>query len=1101
MTADAESDASTLPQPHGPRHAAHEPEQPPSGRRFGLTGGQWLAVARFLVAVGVSAVLCVLLDRFAAPSLPARTDIVGYPMFVNYNSERYLFFRYRLTVYAFPLLAIVGYVLLARFGPLRARGPRPAKRAIELVEPVLTARPTPERASWGPVARVLLPAAVVVAAGGSRTGHPDLIAVAAGVVYTALVAAIAGVWARRTDGQRWRALSAVNGVGGAIAAVLSLWFVSAHTVVQTTTGTRSWPWLAWWLPVLGVVAIGWWSARQLRGGRAAPDVELTLLTVVVGAIALFLAMSMLPGPIMRFVGFDDSLDATGASLLARGYFPWRDFLFVHGLFTDVLTGSLGRAIFEDSIWGVLAVHTVILVPLFVVCIYLFAVWFSRRNPWFLALFLLVVIGLGTGQLLEWQRFMGLHVSGLLLKWERTMSYPYAFYFTAERFVAWPATLIVFGEMLRRRSARWAVGLTLLLVVDEILVPETLFGAAPVLACVVAAELLHRRPGQSLWTNLRLTRWCVGTGLVATAAWAAFLAAFGSLRAFIDYYLALGPGHNLVGAWPPELVYGFFDWTLFALDIGCVLITVWAVTIKVAKRADWETRDWVTVAAAGFTVLYVEKVIADFHTSHLFQVFVAALPLVLVWSWRLFNWLVLLLAAWWRGRGARPAWLAHSLDAVLVPAIALILVCAGPINVVDKRHHLVGATESGVARVGYAVPGVIDTSLLRDLDTAIRAYAGDNGPVFDMTQSLGYLYYLLNRVPGTQFIYPVLAIPAYAQGLLIDELKAVRPPVVIYDSHGIGVPGWGEYRAIMNNVRHYEVSEYVLRGWTPVLSTHGVLVMARNDLVASTPMPALSTPPQTTDLYFSRSPCQWGATPNFLPVPDNSRAITLPLSSTMLRTVVHYNGWAVDPATNLPATKVLIADGDRVVAWVKPTTNAPDAAHYLHQSKSESGFQLGAIFDAAPAHAAAYSVGADGLAHPLHGSPAGRVAALRLPDGSQVRVAPTAPGVLSGWEVHHADVNTVGELRLPNGINLRDYDLATLSATGGLGGATVKLTDQFLHEIEATWLDRAGPSLTLRVGSCPQWYGYDPSQPLYVMQSGGPPVTSVTLSSSGQSQGW
>jgi hypothetical protein len=274
-------------------------------------------------------------------------------------------------------------------------------------------------------------------------------------------------------------------------------------------------------------------------------------------------------------------------------------------------------------------------------------------------------------------------------------------------------------------------------------------------------------------------------------------------------------------------------------------------------------------------------------------------------------------------------------------------------------------------------------------------------------------------------------------------------------------------------------------------------MARNDLAASRPVPALSTPPQTTDLYFSGGgryfsgpSCRWGATPNYLPVPDSARATTLPVRSPMPRTVVHYSGWAVDPATNRPASTVVIADGDRVVATVTPTINRPDVARRLHQPKSaRSGFQQDAMFDAAPDHEAAYSVGADGLAHPLRGSPAGPVAALRLPDGSQVRVAPTA----GGWEVHNADVYTVGELRLPSGIDLRDYDLATLSSSDGLGGANVALTDQFLHEISASWLDQAGPSLTLRVGSCPQWYGYDPSKPLYVMQSGGPPVTSVTLS--------
>ena len=82
------------------------------------------------------------------------------------------------------------------------------------------------------------------------------------------------------------------------------------------------------------------------------------------------------------------------------------------------------------------------------------------------------------------------------------------------------------------------------------------------------------------------------------------------------------------------------------------------------------------------------------------------------------------------------------------------------------------------------------------------------------------------------------------------------------------------------------------------------------------------------------------------------------------------------------------------------------------------------------------------------------------------------------------------------MTLRDYDLATLSSAGGLGGGKVALTDQPghpYHDISAIWLDQAGSRLTLRVGSCPQWYGYDPSKPLYVVQSGGPPVTSVTLS--------
>src|SRR6516225_4200022 len=176
---------------------------------------------------------------------------------MNFNFGPQLW-NYRLIAYAFPFFAIVGYVLLARFGPLRSRSPRSAKRTIELVEPPLPTPPTPEGASWGTLARILLPATVVVVACGARVGHIDLLAVAAGVLYVALVAVVAEAATRRTDGQWWQILSAVNGLGGAIAAVLSLWFVSAHTVVQTATGNQTWPWLAWWVPVLGVVGIVLW---------------------------------------------------------------------------------------------------------------------------------------------------------------------------------------------------------------------------------------------------------------------------------------------------------------------------------------------------------------------------------------------------------------------------------------------------------------------------------------------------------------------------------------------------------------------------------------------------------------------------------------------------------------------------------------------------------------------------------------------------------------------------------------------------------------------------------------------------------------------------
>ncbi len=149
------------------------------------------------------------------------------------------------------------------------------------------------------------------------------------------------------------------------------------------------------------------------------------------------------------------------------------------------------------------------------------------------------------------------------------------------------------------------------------------------------------------------------------------------------------------------------------------------------------------------------------------------------------------------------------------------------------------------------------------------------------------------------------------------------------------------------------------------------------------------------------------------------------------TVYSYAGWAVDPATNRPASTVLIADGDRVVGTVVPSIDRPDMAQQLRQPTSLSGFQYGGVLDAA-VHLSAYFVGADGQAHPLRGSPAGSMAALHMPDGSQMRVAPTAGGYL---ETHNADVYTVGELRAPNGIICVNTTSRSCHRAAGSAGRT------------------------------------------------------------------
>jgi hypothetical protein len=853
--------------------------------------------ARFVIAVAASGIADTLWWFSQPRQLTGPINIVGYPAFKNFD---YIpsFLAYRLITYALPLGALVVYSLLAWRGPLARPAGTRRRRAAALMLDLPPAEPAAEPAAGpvtgpaagpaagksaepaveaaGPVAgqalaaaaRLLLPAMVVVVAAGaastSRSRGITALGLIGGVAYLAGVPVLAGViaWLRaRPSPPRWAqvrpAIAAVNGIGGAMASVWALWFVSQHSVVEVLSDHRAhhWPWLPSWLAGLGMVVIAAWGAARLRGGRSAAAVEKRLLAVVVGGAAVFLATSRMPGRLGSFGGFDDAQYLVGGHLLSQGYFPWRDLMFIHGLWTDALRATVGFAIFGNTRWGGVAGGTVLLGPLCWVIVYLFAVWASRRNRWFLiGLVILVLSGIPDA------------LDG--------------------RFMLVPVILILLGEMLRRRSAGWCAAFMLVLFSQVILVPETLFLALPALLTVVAADLTHRPAGSGIWPALRRSQWCAAAGGAAIVAWCAFLAANHSLGAWIEYFKIFGPGHSAEGALPPRHIPPRY-WIEFGLGIALVLVTFWSAVARVRGGRPWSPRDWVTVAAAGFTALYGEQALGRFDMLHIDYVFTAAVPLMLLWSEQALtaaDRLVRTIASGIRRDSPlRGALATHHPATVLAMAISVVL--AGPLTGVPStltaaefipaREHAASEAGPTVPRLGYVAPDALDPSLLPDLAAALDAYAGKGRPVFDMTNSPGYFYYLLDRRPASRFVHVSMAITPYSQQLLNDSLRQSRPPVVIFDSVTIGMAVWD---GIRNNIRHYDVSRYLLDNYRPILETHGVLLMLRNDLMARRPpLPRLIIAPVTTDLYFRSSACDWGTIPSFLSSPASGSSVQVPVT--------------------------------------------------------------------------------------------------------------------------------------------------------------------------------------------------------------------------------
>ena len=1022
-------------------------------------------VWRLIVALLIAAAACGLVWVAYPRSLEIETDIIGNPIFTGFNVRRYAVEFLLLTV-ALPGLTLALFFGLEAFA--RRRQPSDSRRewlprteAEPEPDPATLDRPGAGTSAYLRLAAVgaLLALAIAIQIEASDSWLLTLLVpVTLGYVIVARGLAVALARARSLNADEVTA--AVNAVfAGFSLLVLAVASEASQVKVVAPPSTVDYPFAPLWaLLAIGILAGAVVCALVVRSPPAGwRRIErITLLTLVSSAgVYLFIAqMAGQQGPPDLF---HDGERLGAANLVGDGAFPWRDILFPHGLFSDVLLPALDRVSLDDSRWGMFAGRAIIEGPLFWVTSFALCAWLFWRNWLFLV----------AAELM------------LLTGWFDSIN--------NDRLMLLPLSLLALAALLARPTWPRAFALMAITVGQAITVPEATAYSAAVWAVVVAYEIVHRRSpeaaghtGHAWARTLRI----VVAGLVCGLAFAIFLAANHALDDFLGYYRTFVGGHDLTGGLPVT-----WDGVAFAAKVVfpvAVILVAWAYAgVRIWTRK-WFTRaDWVVGAAIIGLIPYYGKFLTRADGGHLHQVAAEALIPALYIVYRIVQ--VADASALRSGR----RWLAWRPATVACVAIAVI---AAPASLLTRAETLplrltgIAFTPVENERLGYAVEGSFPEGLPEGIQRVIDDYTGEGDTIFDFTNSPLLFDYLLDDRTATRFYHVSMAIPEAAQEELVDELEAERPALIAYSSRYHGLPVWD---GISNPVRHYMVSDYLLDHYRPVAEVGDYVLMARDDLP-----PRPGEPPDAGELYFSGFSCDWGLAPEYLSVDPEAGAesVDVPLADAGEATAIDATGWAGDLEGGLPASEVLLVRDDQIIS--SAPTGSPRADIAIGSglpALGGSGFEIkrmllaGDVTESGPLHF--YAVAADGNAASELGSPAAGQPQPEVLEGPGGRRVPVREGAVDGY-VDELVADPMRRYRLGLPADAVDYNWLTLSSSTPFGDDRFVVSDAKpgpARSIAFRSIPGRSNSEQVEVGSCPQWHGYGDRDVYLGISDDAPPV--------------
>ena len=818
-------------------------------------------IARISVAVGASGLACFVAYRSVPWTIQGKTSAtVGYPLYADFNINKVLD-GYYLAGFAFPLSAIVCYTLLNRWGPLRSNSLRPRVAPTGAV-PRLFAEPSKIGGTYSTLARtaavgftLLLLASLAYPLPKSA---PVLVLLGGTVGWVAAVR-VAVILFRQFAPRFRDAHLNIVGVGAAI--VLLEMAASRTTVTIASTHQRvHYNWFPLPVALVGIILlmalVAYWSRH-----RPLEEIERLLICYVAGPLALFSALTVLPGAFGQFSYLAEGENLAGGWLMLHGSLPWINIIQIHGALDDGLRAIIGFDIFGASRWGAHAGDSMFLVPAYWTATYLFAATVFRRRPAMIVACLVVIVG------------------GISSSWD-------------PRLTLLPLTLVSVAALVRMPSRPRAAMLAGIVALQFVVIPETLFAVPPILLTLFGCDVSEREDTRPRWSDFRRTRWFMLACMCFAAAFCGCLVAAGGFGGTLAYFGNFGIGHaqtsgippfpggastsslglrTLVSVYPP-----LFSAKLLELWIPAAAIfgTATAAAVAHYRRRRLTVEHWVALCAAGWTLIWFDEPASRPDANHLGYAFAASVPLLIVTAALLLNACeeqfgrFLRLAR--RAVSEATAWL-RCLRQVLEPAhlgrvLAVALVFATPLSLpalaarertalhVVVENPAPAAVVPGGPSLGYNA-GAVSPGFATEVNAVLDRYAGRNGAVFDFSNAPGLFYFLLNRRPGS-IVYDINEVESPTmQRHVISDLEQSRPRLVVWE--GFGKSAKDE---IPNEVRYYLISRFLLSHYRPLETVDKEHFLIADDDPAAPPLAA------TRALDLSEFSCAWGYAPNFLASP-------------------------------------------------------------------------------------------------------------------------------------------------------------------------------------------------------------------------------------------